>query len=165
MLRSLFNFYPFWCRLMSSLNSAKIRQRLVEKEVGHSFLRTQTHLFTSGGARTSPPPLRSVFCVSAAVSGESSFFTADNGWPSGTRQLRPRTRVYIHTRTHAGRQRCFPHLVDWIYDCGSPLPVSKDCLRANLSHQTPTGDGGGCGRRPVLNWNKFRFTVAVYISC
>lgn len=80
-------------------------------------------------------------------------------------------RTPIHTgslgmhcsRLHAGLQLGHQPLFDWIYDCGSPLPISTDWLGANLSHQTPTEDKGGCGRRPVLNWNKFVMAATVYI--
>lgn len=81
------------------------------------------------------------------------------------------THIHTHTRTmgmqcsrlHAGLQLGYPPLFDWIYDCGSPIPISSDWLGANLSHQTPAEDKGGCGRRPVLNWNKFVMAATVYI--
>lgn len=81
------------------------------------------------------------------------------------------THIHTHTRTmgmqcsrlHAGLQLGYPPLFDWIYDCGSPFPISTDWLGANLSHQTPAEDKGGCGRRPVLNWNKFVMAATVYI--
>lgn len=68
-------------------------------------------------------------------------------------------------RHHAGLRHGYPPLFDWIYDCGSPFPISTDWLGANLSHQTPTEDKGGCGRRPVLNWNKFVMAATTYIFC
>lgn len=72
----------------------------------------------------------------------------------------------VHSvRHHAGLQQGYPPLFDWIYDCGSPFPISTDWLGANLSHQTPTEDKGGCGRRPVLKWNKFVMAATVYIFC
>lgn len=54
---------------------------------------------------------------------------------------------------HAGLQLGHQPLFDWIYGCGSPFPISADWLGANLSRQTFAEDKGGCGRRPVTNWN------------
>lgn len=72
----------------------------------------------------------------------------------------------VHSvRHHAGLRHGYPLLFDWIYDCGSPFPISTDWLGANLSHQAPTEDKGGCGRRPVLNWNKFVMAATTYIFC
>lgn len=72
-----------------------------------------------------------------------------------------RTHTHMHcVRHHAGLQLGYPPLFDWIY---SPFPISTDWLGANLSHQTPTEDKGECGRRPVLNWNKFVMAATVYI--
>lgn len=66
---------------------------------------------------------------------------------------------------HAGLLRGYPPPFDWIYDCGSPFPISTDWLGANLSQQTPAEDKGGCGRRPLLNWNKFATAATVCICC
>ena len=91
------------------------------------------------------------------------------------RMSRRHTLTHIHTqrltghalhcaRLHAGLQLDHPPRFDWIYDCGSPFPISTDWLAANLSHQTPTEDKAGCGRGPVLNWNTFLTAATMYCT-
>lgn len=118
-------------------------------------------------------------CMSATLSHTLNIYNIDTHVEHNSMSQRHSflTRVYLHihghTRTHTGSLgvHCsrlhaglnYPPLFDWIYDCGSPFPISTDWLRANLSHQTPTEDKGGCGRRPVLNWNKFVMAATMYI--